>query len=156
MRSTLPPIHTCLLAGALLLCTAPPAVAQLDTTNVPVRPAARLAELERFFGTYVYTDNYYGGLGPWRGALAVRPAVKGWYVRLVIDTRFGPIDRRLETLITWDEARGRYRAWSFDTNPPGAPGAMEGEGRFEGDEFVMEWKNVPGPHGEPPATLAAG
>ncbi len=153
MRPTRPPVSAWLLAGALLLPAARPAAAQLDTTNFPARPAARLARLERFFGTYVYTDNEYGGLGPWRGTVAVRPAIKGWYVHLVIDTRFGPIDRQLEVLITWDEALGRYRTWSFDTNPPGPPGRIEGEGRFEGDEFVIELKNVPGPHGEPPATL---
>ncbi len=133
---------------ASLLAASRPAAAQLDTTHVPTRPAAQLDELQPFFGTYVYTDNYYGGMGPWRGTLTVRSAIKGWYVEWTINTRFGPIDRQLTMLTTWDEALGRYRIWRFETLPQDRPGAVEAEGRLEGGVFIMEWKESRGPNGE--------
>lgn len=148
MRPTFASLRTAALAAALLLVASSPVAAQLDTTNLPQRPAKRLARLDRFFGTYVYMDNYYGGLGPWRGTLTVRPAIKDWYVEWTINTRYGPIDRQLTMLTTWDDTLGRYRIWRFETTPPERPGAVEAEGRWSGEEFIMEWKNFRGPEGQ--------
>ncbi len=50
-------------------------------------------------------------------------------------------------LTTWDRELGRYRVWRFETLPQLPPGAVEAEARFEGDEFIMEWRNTPGPSG---------
>jgi hypothetical protein len=147
MRPTLPSSRTTALATLLFLTTSSPVAAQLDTTNLPQRPAEQLARLNRFFGTYVYTDNYYGGLGPWRGTLTVRPAIKDWYVEWTINTRYGPIDRQLTMLTTWDDTLGRYRIWRFETIPPARPGAVEAEGHWSGDEFIMEEKESRGPDG---------
>lgn len=146
--ATLAWIRPTTLCTIALLLVARPAVAQTDTTNVPTPPAERLAALEPFFGAYEHTDNEYMGLGPFRGTLDVRPAVKGWYVEWIIDTRHGPIDRQLRMLTTWDERLGRYRVWRFETLPQSPPGTVEAEAHFDGDEFVMEWKNARGPDGQ--------
>lgn len=135
------------LAVALLWGAAPLAAQGPDTTRIPEPPTEQLAELSRFFGTYRHQDNYWRGAGPFRGTLDVGPAVKGWYVEWVIDTHYGPIDRQLRMLTTWDDELGRYRIWRFETGPQSPPGTLEAEGRFEGDEFVMEWKNARGPDG---------
>ena len=135
-------------SAALFLLGAAPVAAQLDTLHVPEPPTARLAALEPFFGRYVHTENTYAGMGPWRGTLDVRPTVKGWYVEWVIDARFGPIDRELRMLVTWDERLSRYRIWRFETTPQDPPGAIEGEGRLDHGELVMEWKNARGPDGQ--------
>jgi hypothetical protein len=148
MAPICPRLRFVALTALLLLACTRPVGAQLDTTNIPQRPAARLANLQQFFGTYVYTDNYYGGMGPWRGTLTVEPAVKGWYVEWTINTRFGPVDRQLTMLTTWDDALGRYRTWRFETTPQERPGAVEAEARLEGQEFIMEWKESRGPNGE--------
>ena len=141
LRSTLP------FAAALLLGGAPLA-AQTDTLEIPDPPAERLAALEPFFGSYVHTENTYAGVGPWRGTLDVRPALKGWYVEWVINTRYGPIDREARFLVTWDDDLGRYRVWRFDTMPQYPPGHIEGEGQLVGGELVLEWKDSPGPNGQ--------
>lgn len=137
-----------LFLAALLLVAPAPLAAQLDTLDVPEPPTAQLAALEPFFGSYVHTENTYAGIGPWRGTLDVGPAVKGWYVEWVINARYGPIDRQARFLVTWDDALGRYRAWRFDTNPQDPPGSVEGTGRLEDGELVVEWKGVPGPEGQ--------
>ena len=140
------------LACAALVCAAlicAPAAAQgPDTTAVPAPPAARLAALAPFFGAYSHSDNYWMGAGPFRGTLEVGPAVKGWYVEWVIDTHYGPIDRQLRMLTTWDDTLGQYRVWRFETLPQSPPGTVEAAGRFEGDEFIMEWKEFRGPRGQ--------
>jgi hypothetical protein len=139
-------LRTTLSFAALLLGGAPLS-AQLDTLHLPPPPAERLAALEPFFGSYVYTENTYAGMGPWRGTLDVGPAVKGWYVEWTINTRYGPIDRQARFLLTWDERLGCYRAWRFETTPQDPPGSVEGTGRLEGGELVIEWRDVPGPEG---------
>lgn len=143
-------LSTCVAAlFAVLLLFAVPAAAQgPDTTAVPDPPAERLAELARFFGSYKHTDNYWMGAGPFRGTLDVGPAIKGWYVEWVINTHYGPIDRQLRMLTTWDADLGRYRVWRFETDRQAPPGAIEAHGYFEGEEFIMEWKDSPGPRGE--------
>lgn len=133
---------------AVVLATVP-AAAQTDTTNIPLPPTDRLARLEPFFGAWEHHDTYFAGLGPWNGTMTVGPAIKGWYVEFTILTKFGPIDRELRMLVTWDEDRSRYRVWRFETLPQDAPDAVEAEARFVGDEFVMEWKNTHGPDGTP-------
>lgn len=140
------------LLTALSLALAAPAAAELaaqgpDTTAIPHPPVAELARLAPFFGAYSHDDNTWMGAGPFRGTLDVRPAVKGWYVEWIINTHYGPIDRQLRMLVTWDESLDRYRIWRFETAPQAAPGAVEAEGRFEGDELIMEWKNSTGPTG---------
>lgn len=140
-------ISLSLAALASCLLIAGPATAQTDTTNVPLPPAERLAELESFFGFYAHTDNEWMGIGPFRGTLEVRPAIKGWYVEWIINTRHGPIDRQLRMLTTWDDQLGHYRVWRFETVPQSPPGTIEGEARFDGEEFIMEWKNSRGPDG---------
>jgi hypothetical protein len=132
----------------LLAAAAPPILAQSDTTNVPEPPSAQLAALEPFFGSYEHADNEWMGLGPFQGTLEVGRAVKGWYVEFVIDTRFGPIDRELRMLTTWDDELSRYRVWRFETLPQSAPGTVEAEARFEGEEFIMEWRESRGPQGQ--------
>jgi hypothetical protein len=133
----------------LLLTAARPAAAQVDTTNVPSPPTGELAALEPFFGAYEHSDQYWVGMGPFHGTLDVRPAIKGWYVEWVINTEFGPIDRQLLMLTTWDEELDRYRVWRFETLPQMAPGTVEAEARFDDVEFVMEWKNDRDPWGNP-------
>lgn len=145
------PLPTRTRAAALciaLLLAAAPSAAQIDTTALPRPPVERLADLGRFFGSYAHEGNFWMGEGPFRGTLDVGPAVKGWYVEWVINTHHGPIDRQLRMLTTWDERLGRYRIWRFETLPQSAPGTVEAEGRFEGGEFVMEWKESRGPQGQ--------
>jgi hypothetical protein len=50
--------------------------------------------------------------------------------------------------VTWDDGLGHYRVWRFDTTPQLPPGHIEGEGRLVGGEFVLEWKDSPGPNGQ--------
>jgi hypothetical protein len=122
-----------------------------DTTALAVPPVEQLAKLSPYFGSYKHDandGNEWMGAGPFRGTLDVGPAVKGWYVEWVINTHYGPIDRQLRMLVTWDDQLGRYRVWGFDTNPQTPPGTVEGEGSIRGDEFVMEWKESRGPRGE--------
>lgn len=138
-----------LVTGLLAVVAAVrPASAQLDTTDVPLPPAARLARLERFFGTYEHSNQYYAGLGPFEGTIHIGPAVKGWYVEIVIDTRYGPVDRELRLLTTWDETLGHYRVWRFETYPQTPPGTIEAAAWFEGDDFVMDWRDTRGPDGD--------
>lgn len=122
-------------------------VAQTDPDNVPSPPAEELGRLEQFFGTFRHTDQYYDGAGPFNGTLEVRPAIKGWYVEFVIDTRWGPIDRELRMLVTYDEELERYRVWRFSTVPQSPPGTLEAEAWFEGDDFVMLWRGMRAPDG---------
>ncbi len=135
------------LTVVLLFAGTPLAAQGPDTTRIPDPPADRLAELSRFFGAYRHDDNRWRGAGPFRGTLDVGPAVKGWYVEWVINTHYGPVDRQLRMLTTWDEELGRYRIWRFETMPQSPPGAVEAEGRFEGEEFIMEWKQSRSPEG---------
>ena len=123
------------------------AAAQLDPDNLPQPPADELAALEQFFGSYEHSDQVWAGLGPWQGTLDVGPTVKGWYVEFVINTRFGPIDRQLRMLTTWDAELGRYRVWRFETTPQSPPGTVEADAWFEGDDFIMEWRDTRGPDG---------
>ena len=129
------------------------AYAQIDVENPPQPPVERLARFRPFFGLYVHADQEYAGLRPWSGTLDVGPAVKGWYVEWVINTHHAAVDRQLRMLMTWDDELGRYRIWRFETTPQAPPQRMEGEGRFAGDTLVMEWNDVPGPRGQPPATF---
>lgn len=131
---------------ALSLSLSPAAQAQSDPSNVPEPPTEHLARLEPFLGAYAHTMDYAGQ--EWAGTLDVRPAVKGWYVEWEINTQSGPIDRQLRLLVTWDREAERYRIWRFETLDPLPPGANEGAGHFEGDEFVMEWA-MAAPDGEP-------
>jgi hypothetical protein len=147
MRRAVSCLRPGIRCGLLLLAMVRPSFAQSDTTNIPLPPAAELAALQPFFGAYEHDDNYWEGMGPFRGTLEVRPAVKGWYVEWIINTQYGPIDRQLRMLITWDRELGHYRVWRFETLPQLPPGAVEAEARFEGEEFVMEWRNTPGPAG---------
>ena len=136
--------------GALLVLLPAAAFAQgPDTTAIAAPPAEQLAELAPFFGSYSHDANEWMGVGPFRGTLDVGPAVKGWYVEWVINTHYGPIDRQLRMLVTWDEQLDHYRIWRFETEPQLPPGTVEAEGWIRGDEFVMEWKDSPGPDGEP-------
>jgi hypothetical protein len=84
----------------------------------------------------------------WIGSLDLQPAVKGWYVEWEINVYSGDIDRQLRMFITWDREEEEYRIWRFETLPPAPRDRPEGTGRFEGDDFVMEW-NEPTPWGEP-------
>jgi len=141
------------IAALLALCgfvlvAAAPALAQTDTANVPQPPAAKLAKLAQFFGKYRHSNSYWVGAGPFAGTLEVRPAVKGWYVEWIIDTRYGPIDREFRMLVTFDAELARYRYWSFDTTPPSSPGTIEGKAYFEGDTLVTVREGQVGPHGE--------
>lgn len=135
--------------GALLALLPAPVIAQgSDTTAIPVPPAEQLAKLAPFFGSYEHDANDWMGVGPFRGTLDVGPAVKGWYVEWVINTHYGPIDRQLRMLVTWDERLGRYRIWRFETDSQSPPGTVEAEGSMQDDEFVMEWKEARGPRGQ--------
>ena len=147
-RTTSMRIPAGLLVIALLGGAGPISAQGLDTTRLAEPPSERLAQLSRFFGSYRHHDNYWMGAGPFRGTLDVGPAVKGWYVEWVINTHYGPIDRQLRMLTTWDDELGHYRVWRFETGPQARPGAVEAEGRFAGGEFVMEWKDSPGPAGQ--------
>lgn len=131
--------------AALVLAFVPSASAQTDPTSIPKPPAEQLARLAPFLGDYSQTMDYAGQA--WAGTLAIRPAVKGWYVEWEINTRSGPIDRQLRLLVTWDREAEKYRIWRFETLPPLPAGANEGTGRFDGDEFLMEWA-MPAPDGE--------
>lgn len=137
-------------AALLLLTLALPAsgTAQMDPNNVP-SPPAELARLEPFFGTFRHTNQMWAGVGPFNGTVDVHPTVKGWYVELVIDTRSGPIDRELRMLTTYDEELGHYRVWRFETLPQSPTGTVEAEAWFEGDDFVMDWRDSRGPDGHP-------
>lgn len=150
MRS-LPPraLCLCLLAWALV---GTDARAQMDPDNLPEPPTERLAALEPFFGLYAHTDAEWRGVGRFTGTMEIRPAIKGWYVEWVIDTRSGPIDRERRMLITWDRELGHYRVWGFETTPQSPPGTIEGSARMVADTFVMEWEDQPGPPGRPPAS----
>lgn len=125
---------------------------QMDPDNLPEPPTERLAALEPFFGLYAHTDAEWRGVGEFTGTMEIGPAVKGWYVEWVVDTRSGPIDRERRMLITWDEKLGHYRVWGFETTPQTPPGTVEGTARLVADTLVMEWEGMPGPPGTPPAT----
>jgi hypothetical protein len=125
---------------------APAAHAQADTSNIPQPPSRELMRFQRFMGSYTLTGHYLGL--DWRGSLDVRPAVKGWYVEWEINAHSGPIDRQLRMMVTWDPQLERYRMWRFETFLPEPVGRAEGVGRFEGDEFVQEWKTFT-PDGAP-------
>lgn len=131
-----------------VIASARPTLAQSDTSNVPRPPAAELEKLRPFLGMYEHKDQYWAGAGPWQGTIEVRSAVRGWYVEWIINTRFGPIDRQLRMLTTFDRELGRYRVWRFETDAQEPPDAVEAEARFAGAEFVMEWKNSRGPSGQ--------
>lgn len=148
MHSILEGLRLGIACAVFLHIVAPPAVAQIDTTSVPQPPAAELAVFEPFFGKWEHAGDYYMGVGPWQGTLEMRPAIKGWYVEGVIETRYGPIDRELRTLTTWDARLRRYRTWRFETLPQSPPGTVEAEGRIEGKEYITEWKDSRGPNGE--------
>lgn len=148
MRMVLARLRFTTACGVLAVAAGTPAAAQTDTANVPRPPAAELAALERFFGTYQHSNSFYMGVGPFQGTLEVRPAIKGWYVEMIIDTRYGPIDRELRMLMTWDASLRHYRVWRFETTPQSPPGTIEAEARFVGDVLVMEWKHSRGPNGE--------
>lgn len=120
--------------------------AQVDPNNIPEPPTSELARLQPFLGTYSVTGSYLGR--DWAGSLDVRPAVKGWYVEWEFNVHSGPIDRQLRTLMTWDQEADQYRIWRFATTPPEPSDRVEGTGRFEADEFVMEWRE-PAPDGTP-------
>jgi hypothetical protein len=120
--------------------------AQIDPNNIPIPPTAELMRLRPFLGSYSVTGTYAGQ--QWAGSLDLVPAVKGWYVEWEINVHSGPIDRQLRMLITWDRETEKYRIWRFETSPPDARDRAEGTGRFEGGEFVMEWK-MPTPDGQP-------
>ncbi|MDX1394829.1 MAG: hypothetical protein R3195_10570 [Gemmatimonadota bacterium] len=147
MKATFHSKRIVLVSAVLLLGAVRPGAAQLDPDNVPRPPAERLAALESFFGSFEHSGQYYAGLGPWEGTVDVGTAVKGWYVELVINTVFGPIDRQLRMLVTWDQELGRYRVWRFETSPQMPPGTVEAEGWFEGHAFIMEWRDTRGPDG---------
>ncbi|MGE0555657.1 MAG: hypothetical protein AB7R55_19660 [Gemmatimonadales bacterium] len=131
-----------------LIALAAPAAAQVDTTEVPRPPKAELARLDRFLGSYEHVGQFYTGVGPFAGTLVVRPAIRGWYVEWIIETRHGPIDRELRMLTTWDERAKHYRTWRFETLPQSPTGTVEAKSWFEGSEFVMEWPDAEGPNGE--------
>lgn len=135
------------ITALLVLCPAAVSAQGADTTAISVPPAEQLAQLAPFFGSYRHDANEWMGEGPFRGTLDVGPAVKGWYVEWVINTHFGPIDRQLRMLVTWDEGLDRFRVWRFETDAQSPPGSVEAEGSIQGDEFVMEWKEVRGPSG---------
>lgn len=142
-----PPLHAAAACAGLLTLGTGAAQAQIDPDGVPAPPARELAAFEPFFGAYEHSGERYAGVGPWEGTLEIGPAIKGWYVEFVIDTRSGPIDRQLRMLITWDATLDRYRVWRFETVPQSPPGTVEAEGWFEGDVFVMQWRDVRGPDG---------
>jgi hypothetical protein len=136
------------LSRAILAALLLPAIgsAQTDPDNVPQPPSTELARLSPFLGSYSVTSEYVDQ--EWFGSLDLRPAVKGWYVEWEINVHSGPIDRQLRMMITWDRDAEAYRIWRFETLPAAPAERFEGTGRFEGDEFVMEW-NEPTPWGEP-------
>ena len=133
---------------AAIATLALPAVlhAQVDPDHIPEPPTAELRRLQPFLGSYSVTGTYADL--EWVGSLDLRPAVKGWYVEFEINPHSGPIDRQLRMLITWDPEAEEYRIWRFETTPPAPRGEVEGTGRFEGGEFVMEWA-MPTPDGQP-------
>jgi len=122
------------------------AVAQVDPNNIPEPPTTALVRLQPFLGTYTVKGDFGGR--DWAGSLDLRPAVKGWYVEWEINVHSGPIDRQLRMMITWDRETENYRIWRFETSGPAPTDRAEGTGRFEGSEFVMEWR-TPTPDGEP-------
>jgi hypothetical protein len=134
---------TMFFAGALMPFIT---YAQTDPDNIPQPPSAELARLDPFLGSYEVTSDYSDQ--QFLGTLELRPAVKGWYVEWEINVQSGSIDRQLRMFITWDRELQTYRIWRFETLPPAPSERAEGIGRFEGDEFVMEW-NEPTPWGQP-------
>ncbi len=133
-----------MLFAALMAATI--AHAQTEPDDYPKPPTAELMRLAPFLGSYSVTADYLGQ--EWLGTLDIRPAVKGWYVEWEINVQSDTIDRQLRMLITWSRESDEYRVWRFETLPPGPSDRIEGVGRFEGDDFVMEW-NAPTPWGEP-------
>lgn len=136
-------LRTVLFAALLF-----PAIAhaQTDPNDLPEPPTAELRRLAPFLGSYAVTSDYLGQ--EFSGTLDLRPAVKGWYVEWEINVHSGPIDRQLKMFITWDRGSEQYRVWRFETLPVGPSEQIEGIGRFEGDDFVLEW-NQPTPWGAP-------
>jgi hypothetical protein len=120
--------------------------AQVDPNDIPEPPTAELMRLQPFLGSYGVTGTYFDQ--EWAGSLDLRPVVKGWFVEWEINVHSGPIDRQLRMLITWDRQTEEYRIWRFETSPPAPRDQVEGTGRFEGGDFVMEWK-MPTPDGAP-------
>lgn len=148
-----PALITSLLSILAVGMSATAGHGQLDAESPPQPPVEQLAKMRPFFGLYVHSDQSYAGLAPWSGTLEVGPAVKGWYVEWVINTHHAAIDRQLRMLMTWDDDLQRYRIWRFETAPQAPRERMEGEAHFIGDTLVMEWKDVPGPRGQPPGTF---
>ena len=133
-------------AAFAALCLPAVAQAQVDPATMPEPPTEELSRLAPFLGSYDVVSDYMGSM--WEGDLELRSAVKGWYVEWEINVQSGPIDRQLRMFITWDDELGHYRIWRFETLPPAPPDREQGVGRFEGEDFVMEW-NEPTPWGAP-------
>ncbi len=110
-------------------------------------PTDALAVFKPYLGFYEFGGDFSGET--YQGTLEVKPAVNGWYVEWIITINAGDqhrtYDRQLRMLTTWDRFAEQYRIWRFETNSPHVLG--EGKARFEGDEFIMEWR-MPAPDGE--------
>ena len=133
-------------AVLIVLVFAQAAHAQANPDSIPEPPTEALSRLRPFLGAYVVSGQYLGR--DWAGTLDLRPAVHGWYVETEINVHSGPIDRQLRMMITWDPAAERYRIWRFETMPASPKDRAEGMGWFEGNQFVMEWRE-PAPDGAP-------
>jgi len=76
-------------------------------------------------------------VGRFNDTMKVGPAINGWYVEWVVDTRSGANDRKRRMYITWDEALGHYRVWGFEMTLRDPPD--ESSGRSGGTKRVVSF-----------------